>query len=74
MRRAQSRLSARDRSGVSLRYVKEGVYEKGSSRTNPIEARAVVDEVVRRLGDPEESSSIGVVGVIAAIERVIVDV
>ncbi|WP_298325498.1 DUF3320 domain-containing protein [Asticcacaulis sp.] len=34
---------------VQLRTVKNGVYDKGKSRTNPIEARAVADEAVRRM-------------------------
>lgn len=51
-----------DRSpGVSLRHV-NGVYDKAKSRTNPIEARAVADEVIRRLSDPAlREQSIGVV-------------
>lgn len=47
--------------GVQHRQV-AGVYERSGSRTNPIEARAVVDEILRRLGDPAKSNeSIGVV-------------
>ncbi|MEM9963985.1 MAG: DUF3320 domain-containing protein [Asticcacaulis sp.] len=34
---------------VQLRSVKNGVYDKGKSRTNPVEARAVADEAVRRM-------------------------
>ncbi|MGN6424290.1 MAG: DUF3320 domain-containing protein [Asticcacaulis sp.] len=34
---------------VQLRAIKNGVYDKGKSRTNPIEARAVADEAVRRM-------------------------
>ena len=33
--------------GVSFRQVPNGCYEKGKSRTNVIEARALVDELVR---------------------------
>ncbi len=35
--------------GVSFRYVENGVYDRGNTRTNRREARAVVDEVVTRL-------------------------
>jgi len=47
--------------GVSFRHV-PGVYDKSKSRTNRIEAEALVSEMVRRLLDPVLSSvSIGVV-------------
>lgn len=50
------------RLGVSWRHVPDGVYDKGRSRTNRIEAEALVQEIVRRLTDPEESKrSLGVV-------------
>ena len=49
------------RSKVSLVRV-EGCYDKGKSRQNKQEARAVVDEIVRRLSDPVlRKRSIGVV-------------
>jgi len=47
--------------GVTFRHVPEGVYERGGSRTNPIEAARVVDEVVRMLTDAADRDSIGVV-------------
>jgi very-short-patch-repair endonuclease len=48
--------------GVSFRYVPDGVYDRGKSRTNEVEARALVAEVVDRLRDPARASfSIGVV-------------
>ncbi len=52
-----------ERLGVSLRYVPEGVYDRGRSRTNRAEAEAVVEEVVRRLREPgdDQSKSIGIV-------------
>lgn len=47
--------------GVSFRAV-AGEYDKGKSRTNKAEAKAVVDEVLRRLRDPRLSGfSIGIV-------------
>lgn len=40
----------------------EGHYDKGASRCNKFEAQAIVDEIIRRLGDPvEKNNSIGVV-------------
>lgn len=48
-------------SAVTLHRV-EGVYAKGKGRNNPIEAKAVVAEVVRRLTDPKlNDQTIGVV-------------
>lgn len=52
---------AKKDSAVTLHRV-EGVYAKGKGRNNPVEAKAVVDEIVRRLTDPEcYKQSIGVV-------------
>ena len=40
----------------------KGVYDKGRSRTNPEESKAIVCEIIRRLSDPElQKYSIGVV-------------
>jgi very-short-patch-repair endonuclease len=50
-----------DRLGVRWIPVPDGVYEHGGNRTNHKEAEAVVAEVVRRLRDPEESKSLGIV-------------
>lgn len=48
-------------SAVTLHRV-DGIYAKGKGRNNPIEAKAVVAEVVRRLIDPKlNGQSIGVV-------------
>lgn len=47
--------------GVSLRHLPDARYDKGKSRTNRIEAEAVVADVVRRLCDPSLSKSICVV-------------
>jgi very-short-patch-repair endonuclease len=60
-------------SAVSLCRV-DGVYAKGKGRTNAIEAQAVVEEVVRRLRDPELSKlSIGVVTLNAEQQKLILD-
>ena len=40
----------------------EGVYDKGRTRSNPEESKAIVNEIIRRLSDPELAKySIGVV-------------
>lgn len=58
---------------VSLRKV-EGCYGKGKDRTNPVEAKAVVQEVLRRLRNPQNSGhSIGVVTLNAEQQRLILD-
>jgi hypothetical protein len=49
---------------VSFRLIKEGIYDRGNSRTNRIEAEAVVKDIVRLLKSPEadrEGFSVGVV-------------
>ncbi len=53
-------VSERD-SRVSLRFV-HGVFDRGRTRQNPIEAQAVVEEMIRRCHDPERCGfSVGVV-------------
>jgi very-short-patch-repair endonuclease len=48
--------------GVKWRHVPDGFYDRGKSRSNEGEARAVVAEIERRLSDPELSQkSIGIV-------------
>ena len=60
-------------SAVSLRRV-EGVYAKSKSRTNPVEAQALVKELLRRLRDPrEDGKSIGVVTLNSQQQRLIED-
>ncbi|MGD2018384.1 MAG: DUF4011 domain-containing protein, partial [Planctomycetota bacterium] len=60
--------------GVSSRYVPDGVYDKGRTRTNAVEARAVVAEVVRRLRDADEQRrSIGVVTFSQAQQTLVLD-
>ena len=49
-------------SKVTLRYIENGVYQRGGSKCNREEAEALVAEVIRRLSDKELSrSSIGIV-------------
>ena len=47
--------------GVTFRHVADGVYDRGVSRTNRIEASKVVEEVVLRLKGSNTPDSIGVV-------------
>ena len=52
----------------------DGVYAKGKARTNAIEAKAVVAEVVRRLRDPQlKRLSIGVVTLNSEQQRLVED-
>jgi len=49
-------------SKVSLKYLEDGVYDRGASKCNKKEAQALVDEVISRLKDPKaRNSSIGIV-------------
>ena len=58
---------------VAIRKV-DGIYGKGKDRTNPIEAKATVEEILRRLRDPDLSKfSIGVVTLNSEQQRLILD-
>lgn len=60
-------------SAVTLHRV-EGVYSKGTGRNNPIEATAVVNEIVKRLTDPARChQSIGVVTLNTEQQRTVED-
>jgi very-short-patch-repair endonuclease len=60
-------------SAVTLHRV-EGVYSKGKGRNNPIEATAVVNEIVKRLTDPNRChQSIGVVTLNTEQQRTVED-
>lgn len=60
-------------SAVSLHRV-DGVYSKGKGRNNPIEAAAVVKEIVKRLTDPARChQSIGVVTLNTEQQRTVED-
>ncbi len=49
-------------SKVTMRYIENGVYERGESKCNKLEAKALVEEVIRRLKDDKlKKSSIGIV-------------
>ena len=60
-------------SAVTLHRV-NGVYSKGKGRNNPIEAAAVVDEIVKRLTNPANASqTIGVVTLNTEQQRTVED-
>jgi very-short-patch-repair endonuclease len=60
--------------GVEWRYLAEGRYDRGRTRTNRAEAEAVVEEVVGRLLDPDRCErSLGVVTFSAAQQTLIED-
>lgn len=53
----------------------EGTYDKGRTRSNPAEAKAIVEEVVRRLSDPQlRQRSLGVVSFSKVQQNLIEDV
>ena len=52
--------------GVAMRYLEQGIYDKGGNRTNRVEAETVAAEVVKQLqaklaGDETATGSIGIV-------------
>jgi len=60
--------------GVAWRRVPEGVYDRGKTRTNRVEADALVAEILRRLRDPDLAQlSIGVVTFSQAQQTLIED-
>ncbi|EKD82655.1 MAG: hypothetical protein ACD_39C01164G0001 [uncultured bacterium] len=60
--------------GVKFHHLKNAVYDKGRSRTNLLEAKAVIAEILRRLENPELSKfSIGVVTFSVAQQTLIED-
>lgn len=61
--------------GVSMRYIEDGVYDRGRTCTNPAEAEQLVAEIVERLTgyDDEIYQSIGVVTFSMAQQTLIED-
>lgn len=59
--------------GVSFRHVADGIYDRGGSRTNRVEAERVVAEVVRLLRESAGTESLGVVTFNAAQQTLIED-
>jgi very-short-patch-repair endonuclease len=66
--------SERESGGVKFRYIEKAYYDKGKSRTNKGEAKALVDELIQRLKDPQGSKkSYGVVTFSLAQQQLIED-
>lgn len=60
--------------GLSLIHVPDGIYDKGKSRTNRIEAEQIVTRVIQRLKNPDLNSySIGIVTFNASQQSLIED-
>jgi len=61
--------------GSRVRWVPvEGIYDRGRGRNNPAEARALVEEVIRRMKDPaQQGRSIGVVTFNVTQQRLLQD-
>lgn len=69
-----SAMGESDGLGVSYRHVSDGFYDKGKTRTNRAEAKAIVAEIVARLQDPASAArSIGVVTFSQAQQTLIED-
>ena len=51
-------------SAVSFHYVKDAIYERGKTRTNKAEARALVKHIVSQLNDPDFLASGRTIGVV----------
>ncbi|HYF15047.1 MAG TPA: DUF4011 domain-containing protein [Phycisphaerales bacterium] len=47
--------------GVTFHYVENGVYDRGGSCTNRVEAQRVVDELIKLLLEPGQPGSFGIV-------------
>lgn len=66
--------SAETRDSAVAFHKCDGLWQRGKERTNPVEAKAVVKEVVRRLNDPALNHlSIGVVTLNAEQQRLVMD-
>ncbi|MEE9393099.1 MAG: DUF4011 domain-containing protein [Planctomycetota bacterium] len=64
---------ASDRVGVSHRFVEDGVYDRGRSAANRIEAEALVADLLIRLRDAEEDRSFGIVAFSQVQQKTIED-
>jgi very-short-patch-repair endonuclease len=66
--------SANTKESAVILHRVNGIYAKGKGRNNPIEAKAVVKEVVRRLTNPEHSKlTLGIVTLNSEQQRTIED-
>ncbi|MBX2850182.1 MAG: DUF3320 domain-containing protein [Phycisphaeraceae bacterium] len=59
--------------GVTFRHVEDGVYDRGGTRTNRVEAERVVEQVVAMLLDKNDTDSIGIVTFSQAQQSLIED-
>lgn len=62
-----------DELGVTFHHVPDGVYDRGGTRTNRIEAERVVERVVAMLLDPKSNDTIGIVTFSQAQQTLIED-
>lgn len=59
--------------GVTYRHIEDGVYDRGNTRTNRVEAERAVTQVVAMLKDPADTDSIGIVTFSQAQQNLIED-
>jgi very-short-patch-repair endonuclease len=59
--------------GVTFRHIEDGVYDRGGTRTNRVEAERVVEQVVAMLLDKDDTDSIGIVTFSQAQQNLIED-
>ncbi|MEO0474502.1 MAG: DUF3320 domain-containing protein [Planctomycetota bacterium] len=59
--------------GVTFRHIEDGVYDRGGTRTNRVEAERVVEQVVSMMLDPTDTDSIGIVTFSQAQQTLIED-
>lgn len=62
-----------DELGVTFQHVPDGIYDRGGTRTNRIEAERVVERVVAMLLDPGSDDTIGIVTFSQAQQTLIED-
>lgn len=62
-----------DELGVTFQHVPDGIYDRGGTRTNRIEAERVVERVVAMLLDPSSEDTIGIVTFSQAQQTLIED-
>ena len=62
-----------DELGVTFQHVPDGIYDRGGTRTNRVEAERVVERVVAMLLDPKSDDTIGIVTFSQAQQTLIED-
>jgi very-short-patch-repair endonuclease len=68
-----SPVDASEHLGVTFRHIEDGIYDRGGTRTNRIEAQRVVEQVVAMLLDPADTDTIGIVTFSQAQQTLIED-